>query len=142
MIIFIFHKFVFQIIYEIYCRYNITTGLYPFEGDNIYRLLENIGKEQWIAPDFLDPVLADLLINMLQMEPLNRFSLQQIKNHEFYKCAPVKNKELLIPVPPLKNGDKLKNSTVLPYLENYHYDTDSRDDRFLTEHQLNIEGKF
>lgn len=24
--------------------YNITTGLYPFEGDNIYRLLETIGK--------------------------------------------------------------------------------------------------
>lgn len=66
----------------LYYRYNITTGLYPFEGDNIYRLLENIGKSQWLAPDWLyelDQNLADLVLGMLQSDPSNRLTLQQIR---------------------------------------------------------------
>lgn len=65
-------------------RYNITTGLYPFEGDNIYRLLENIGKYQWTAPEWFhqfDSNLADLIIGMLQSNPLNRLALKQIRQH-------------------------------------------------------------
>lgn len=77
---------------------------------------------------------------MLQMDPIKRFSLQQIKNHVFYQCIPIRSGDF-IPVP-IKNGDKLRCSTVLPYLENYHYDTD-RDDRsveYLTDHQLQLDG--
>lgn len=59
----------------------MTTGLYPHEGVNIYKLLENIGKQQWEAPDWLDPIFADLLTNMLQFDPDARYSLQQIRNH-------------------------------------------------------------
>lgn len=62
--------------------YNITTGLYPYEGDNIYKLLENIGKCKWVAPDWLESRLADLLTNILQEDPARRFSLQQIRQHE------------------------------------------------------------
>lgn len=67
-------------------RYNLTTGLYPFEGDNIYRLLENIGKTQWQAPDWLyelDAHMADLVLGMLQAEPAKRFTLQQIRDHPY-----------------------------------------------------------
>ena len=62
-------------------RFNITTGKYPFEGDNIYRLLENIGRCEWKPPNNLDDRLSDLLVNMLQKEPQQRFTLQQIRNH-------------------------------------------------------------
>ncbi|KAF3858393.1 hypothetical protein F7725_011594 [Dissostichus mawsoni] len=31
--------------------YNITTSLYPFEGDNIYKLFENIGKGDYTVPE-------------------------------------------------------------------------------------------
>lgn len=67
-------------------RYNLTTGLYPFEGDNIYRLLENIGKTQWLAPEWLyqlDKHMADLVLGMLQAEPVKRLSLQQIRDHPY-----------------------------------------------------------
>lgn len=44
-----------------------------------------------------------------------------------------------IPVPPLK-GDPLRCSTVLPYLESYHYQADrDADDVYFTEHDLNRE---
>lgn len=62
--------------------YNLVTGLYPFEGDNIYRLLENIGRNQWVAPDWLydmDKDFAKLILGMLQADPSVRLSLQQIR---------------------------------------------------------------
>lgn len=40
----------FDLNFDFY-SYNITTGSYPFEGDNIYRLLENIGKGVWSVPE-------------------------------------------------------------------------------------------
>lgn len=42
-------------------RYNIRTGLYPFEGDNIYKLFENIGKGEYAIPEECGPLLTDLL---------------------------------------------------------------------------------
>ena len=42
-------------------RYNMTTGVYPFEGDNIFKLFENIGKGQYQIPDGLEDNLKDLL---------------------------------------------------------------------------------
>jgi len=43
------------------CSYNITTGLYPFEGDNIYKLFENIGRGEYTMPKTVDSLLADLI---------------------------------------------------------------------------------
>lgn len=42
-------------------RYNITSSLYPFEGDNIYKLFENIGKGDYTIPEECGPLLSDLL---------------------------------------------------------------------------------
>ena len=48
-------------IFFMHCRYNITTGLYPFEGENIYKLFENIGKGKYTIPDTVDSVLSSLI---------------------------------------------------------------------------------
>lgn len=67
-------------------RYNITTGQYPFEGDNIYRLLENIGKNQWKAPEWFqkfDANLASLILGMLQSDAQIRLTLKQVKQHTY-----------------------------------------------------------
>ncbi|CAG07726.1 unnamed protein product, partial [Tetraodon nigroviridis] len=45
--------------------YNITTSLYPFEGDNIYKLFENIGKGDYTIPEECGPLLSDLLRALL-----------------------------------------------------------------------------
>ncbi|XP_021693314.1 serine/threonine-protein kinase stk11 [Aedes aegypti] len=118
--------------------YNITTGLYPYEGDNIYKLLENISRCDWVAPEWLESRLADLLTNILQEDPANRFSLQQIRHHEWFKFAPEATCPR-VPVPPLK-GDSTRRSTVLPYLEAHHYEVD-RDYAgvYFTEHDINEE---
>lgn len=115
--------------------YNITTGLYPFEGDNIYRLLETIGKGVWSVPEGLDPLLTDLLLNMLRFDANERFTIQKIHNHSWFKSSPINTGDS-IPVPPLK-GDCLRSSTVLPYLESYHYENRQNSNVFFTEHDLN-----
>ncbi|KAF3699256.1 Serine/threonine-protein kinase stk11 [Channa argus] len=62
--------------------YNITTSLYPFEGDNIYKLFENIGKGEYTIPEECGPLLSDLLRGMLEYDPLKRFSIQNIRQHK------------------------------------------------------------
>lgn len=54
-------------------RYNITTSLYPFEGDNIYKLFENIGKGDYTVPEECGPLLSDLLQGECAIE-LNAFT--------------------------------------------------------------------
>lgn len=64
-------------------RYNITTGLYPFEGDNIYRLFENIGTGKYTIPEEVNAQLRSLLEGMLQYDSSERFDIKRIKNHEY-----------------------------------------------------------
>ncbi|KAH8331148.1 hypothetical protein KR067_012103, partial [Drosophila pandora] len=119
--------------------YNLATGLYPFEGDNIYRLLENIGRGQWEAPEWLyelDADFARLILGMLQADPSKRLSLQEIRKDTWFISAPPVTGPP-IPIPPLK-GDKYRSSTVVPYLEAYHYGSE-QEDVYFTEHDVNQE---
>ena len=109
--------------------------MYPFEGDNIYRLLENIGKGVWSVPEGLDPLLTDLLLNMLRFDADERYTIQKIRNHSWFISEPINTGDA-VPVPPLK-GDSLRSSTVLPYLESYHYENRQNQNVFFTEHELN-----
>ena len=52
----------------------MTTSLYPFEGDNIYKLFENIGKGEFKIPETLDNLTADLLRGMI-LKPIETYEL-------------------------------------------------------------------
>ncbi|NP_001288783.1 serine/threonine-protein kinase STK11 isoform 3 [Mus musculus] len=100
--------------------YNITTGLYPFEGDNIYKLFENIGRGDFTIPCDCGPPLSDLLRGMLEYEPAKRFSIRQIRQHSWFrKKHPLA--EALVPIPPSPDTkDRWRSMTVVPYLEDLH----------------------
>jgi serine/threonine-protein kinase 11 len=53
--------FGFNLYLFLFDRYNMTTGVYPFEGDNIFKLFENIGKGQYQIPEGVEDNLRDLL---------------------------------------------------------------------------------
>uniref|UniRef100_A0A8C7DIT1 Serine/threonine-protein kinase STK11 n=1 Tax=Oncorhynchus kisutch TaxID=8019 RepID=A0A8C7DIT1_ONCKI len=108
--------------------YNITTSLYPFEGDNIYKLFENIGKGHYSVPEECGPLLSGLLRGMLEDDPEKRFSIQHIRLHNWVrKKHPAM--EPLVPMPPSTDGrDAWRSMTVLPYLEHLHGYTDQDDD--------------
>ncbi|KAM4809597.1 serine/threonine-protein kinase STK11 [Rhinophrynus dorsalis] len=107
--------------------YNITTGLYPFEGDNIYKLFENIGKGDYSIPKDCGPLLSDLLRGMLEYDPTKRFSIQQIRQHNWFRR---KHPQLdpLVPIPPSpESKDHWRSLTVVPYLEDLYRDIDKQD---------------
>lgn len=122
----------------LFCRYNITTGEYPFEGDSIYKLYENIGKGEYKIPEAVDNSLRSLLEGMLQKEVDRRFTLQQIRQHSWTLWRPPKTLEE-VPVPPLR-GDEWHTMTVLPYLMEHHYGVETNP-TYYTEHQLNGQYK-
>ncbi|XP_054937679.1 serine/threonine-protein kinase STK11 isoform X2 [Physeter macrocephalus] len=108
--------------------YNITTGLYPFEGDNIYKLFENIGKGDYTIPGDCGPPLSDLLKGMLEYEPAKRFSIQQIRQHSWFRKKHPPAEEL-VPIPPSADcKDRWRGMTVVPYLEDLHGCADAADD--------------
>ncbi|XP_054548985.1 serine/threonine-protein kinase STK11 isoform X1 [Talpa occidentalis] len=118
--------------------YNITTGLYPFEGDNIYKLFENIGKGDYTIPGDCGPPLSDLLKGMLEYEPAKRFSLQQIRQHSWFRKKHPPAEEP-VPIPPSADcKDRWRGMTVVPYLEDLHgcADEDGDEDLFDIEDDI------
>ena len=63
--------------------YNFTTGQYPFEGETIFKLFENIGKCEFTVPSFIDKVLESLLRLMLSKEPVDRPDISKIRQHDW-----------------------------------------------------------
>lgn len=104
--------------------YNITTGSYPFEGDTVYKLFENISKGEFTIPGELDESLSSLLQGMLDVDPEKRFSLIDIRKHDWLRK---KQPRTCPPVPiPVRNGDKFRSMTVLPYLHDLYYGKDGQ----------------
>ncbi|KAJ8277308.1 hypothetical protein GJAV_G00073810 [Gymnothorax javanicus] len=111
--------------------YNITTSLYPFEGDNIYKLFENIGKGDYSVPEDCGPLLTDLLRGMLEYDPAKRFSIQHIRQHNWVRKKHPPS-EAPVPIPPSPDTrDQWRSMTVMPYLEDLHgYAEDDDDELF------------
>ncbi|KAL3869434.1 hypothetical protein ACJMK2_042115 [Sinanodonta woodiana] len=115
--------------------YNITTGLYPFEGENIYKLFENIGKGEYTIPDFVDKSLSSLIRGMLDYEASKRFSVEQIKQHEWFRRKLPRTSEI-VRFPPLSDGDDLRSMTVVPFIEDMLCGEPSEDDEYENEDEL------
>ncbi|CAG9761224.1 unnamed protein product [Ceutorhynchus assimilis] len=123
--------------------YNFVTGSYPFEGNNIYKLFESIGTGVFTIPTEIQDPLRDLLFGMLKINPTERMTLQQIKQHAWLNRKPPAS-DYKVPIPPLKN-DTWHNMTVLPYLCNHYYENCSNGDEngtsddveYFTERELN-----
>lgn len=108
--------------------YNITTSLYPFEGDNIYKLFENIGKGDYTIPEECGPLLSDLLRGMLEYDPVKRFSIQHIRQHNWVRKKHPPS-EPPVPIPPsAETCDPWRSMTVVPYLEDLHGYAEEEDD--------------
>lgn len=48
----------------------MTTGKYPYEGDNIYKLFNNISHGKYSIPDTVDSLLTNLLKGELLINEL------------------------------------------------------------------------
>lgn len=120
--------------------FNLTTGRYPFEGDNIFKLFEKIGEGVFEVPDDVDELLGDLLKGMLHKDPFLRFSVVDVQRHGWFIKRHPRN-EPAVRIPPLRE-DECRNMTVLKYLEAHHggeSDDDRSDSHYFTEHDLHAQ---
>lgn len=104
--------------------FNFHTGLYPFEGDTIFKLFENIGRAELELPaSITDRLLASLITSMLTKEPADRPDIREIKAHDWCRKRFPRTGSA-VSAPP-HGSDPLLSTTVLPYLENMHYPSPS-----------------
>lgn len=88
------------ILYVMLCR------RLPFDDENIPVLFKNISNGVYTLPKFLSPGAASLIKRMLIVNPLNRISILEIMQDEWFK---VDLPEYLIP-PELKNQEGDNNN--------------------------------
>ncbi|KAI3631570.1 hypothetical protein MIR68_010453 [Amoeboaphelidium protococcarum] len=84
--------------------YHIISGKYPFDGDSIYQLFENIGRCEYTIPEEADEILSDLIRNILCIDPDSRFGVDQILSHP-WTCNKLKKSQNEVPVVPLQRSD-------------------------------------
>lgn len=67
--------------------YNLVSGEYPFEGDIIMRLFENIATQPLQMPRSvqLSEPLRQLLSAMLEKDPIKRINMHDIRRCDWYK---------------------------------------------------------
>uniref|UniRef100_W5MCK1 Serine/threonine-protein kinase STK11 n=1 Tax=Lepisosteus oculatus TaxID=7918 RepID=W5MCK1_LEPOC len=108
--------------------YNITTSLYPFEGDNIYKLFENIGKGDYSIPEDCGGLDCNTGRGMLEYDPAKRFSIQHIRQHNWVRKKHPPS-EPPVPIPPSPDTkDHWRSMTVVPYLEDLHGYTEEEEE--------------
>ena len=98
--------------------YNLVTGLLPFEADNIYLLFQTIGRGVYTIPDDIDPHLTSLLRGLLHTNKSSRFTIEQIKQHDWFRRRPPRTFDFL-PFPPLALN-RFQTFSMYDYLTELH----------------------
>ena len=122
--------------------FHFVTGAYPFEGDTIFRLFENIGRCEFDFPDAsapdIDPILENLIRGMLAKDPEERLSVKQIQNHDWCRKKHPCNSPP-VTVKPRDPDDPALSTTVIPYLCDLHFGSqliDPDEGELITEHDI------
>ncbi|XP_078669713.1 serine/threonine-protein kinase BRSK2-like isoform X3 [Branchiostoma floridae x Branchiostoma belcheri] len=62
----------------------LLVGALPFDDDNLRTLLEKVKKGVFHIPHFVPPDCQNLLRGMIEVDPVKRLTLEQIRNHQWY----------------------------------------------------------
>jgi 5'-AMP-activated protein kinase catalytic alpha subunit len=65
----------------------MTAGYLPFEDPNTNKLYKKILNCEFSIPSHIQPANKDLLIKILKTNPAQRYTIQDIRNHEWYSKA-------------------------------------------------------
>ncbi|CAF0825874.1 unnamed protein product [Rotaria sp. Silwood1] len=98
--------------------FNLVTGRLPFEADNIYILFQTIGKGIYTIPDDIEPHLASLLNGLLHIDKSSRFTIEQIKQHDWFRRRPPRTFDF-IPFPSVALK-RFQTFTMYDYLTELH----------------------
>jgi 5'-AMP-activated protein kinase, catalytic alpha subunit len=64
--------------------YALLCGSLPFDDENIPNLFKKIKQGQYSFPNYLTPGARDLIRRMLIVQPLERITIPEIRNHPWF----------------------------------------------------------
>ncbi|KAI1289936.1 5'-AMP-activated protein kinase catalytic subunit alpha-2 [Halotydeus destructor] len=65
--------------------YALLCGTLPFDDEHVPTLFRKIKAGVFPIPDYLNKSVVSLLVHMLQVDPIKRASMEDIKNHDWFK---------------------------------------------------------
>ncbi|XP_067934383.1 5'-AMP-activated protein kinase catalytic subunit alpha-2-like isoform X2 [Watersipora subatra] len=65
--------------------YALLCGSLPFDDDHIVTLFRKIRSGIFGVPDYLNQQVVDLIVKMLQVDPLKRATIRDIRTHSWFK---------------------------------------------------------
>lgn len=65
--------------------YALLCGTLPFDDEHVPTLFRKIKAGVFDIPDYLNKSVVSLLVHMLQVDPMKRATMEDIKNHEWFK---------------------------------------------------------
>ena len=81
--------------------YYLSFGVFPFTGANIFEIVRSISTTTLQQPPNCDPVLWDLIVNMLTVSVSRRYDIQEVLMHEYVRDAePVEMRLTPMEIPP------------------------------------------
>ena len=64
--------------------YALLCGSLPFDDENIPNLFRKIKGGVYTLPSYLSPGAEDLVQSMLRTDPLERISIEEIRQHQWF----------------------------------------------------------
>lgn len=65
--------------------YALLCGTLPFDDEHVPTLFRKIKSGIFHIPDYLNKSVVSLLVHMLQVDPLKRATIKDVREHEFFK---------------------------------------------------------
>lgn len=65
--------------------YAMVCGYLPFEDPDTSKLYQKILSGEFEVPEFMSPLVEDLLHKILNTDPKKRYTIEQIREHEWFK---------------------------------------------------------
>ena len=65
--------------------YALLCGTLPFDDEHVPTLFRKIKSGIFHIPDYLGSTVVNLLVQMLQVDPLKRANIDHIRDHEWFK---------------------------------------------------------
>uniref|UniRef100_A0A915DVU3 non-specific serine/threonine protein kinase n=1 Tax=Ditylenchus dipsaci TaxID=166011 RepID=A0A915DVU3_9BILA len=66
--------------------YALLCGTLPFDDEHVPTLFRKIKSGIFPIPDYLDKNVVNLLLHMLQVDPMKRATIKDVINHEWFRC--------------------------------------------------------
>ena len=107
--------------------YNLSFASFPYSGQNVFEIIRSIMSTELKKPENCDPVLWDLIEQMLDVDCKTRLNIHQVLEHEYVSKAEKVNMRIAPFVVPPKNKDlPIKAVQGIVCDENYVFDVSER----------------